>query len=153
MGMVHQSGKRSRNRLALGATLIEFLCALVLVVFVVLGALLGRSAIVSWLGYLVGGSLGALAFFVLVMALAAVLALWKGPGLPSCRNGCCRGPGLLFGHGDYRTERIGDESFIVCRCGDRYKLYGRRFILANEQGMDTRYLIWRRFRGWRADTE
>jgi len=143
----------SCRRPALGATLIELVCGIVLLVCVAWGAMAGRNAADGWWGYWVEGGLGALAWFLGMLVLAMLFSLWDGSGLPMCRNGCCRGPGVLRGHGDYRTARTGEESIDVCKCGDRYRLCGRRFLWVNSQGVATPYLVWRPFRGWRADTE
>ncbi len=148
MKMARQARQASQKRVARGMTLIEFLGFVILVVCVIAGAALGRDIIESWYGCLLGGILGALVFVVCLMAIAVAFDIWFGGGLPNCRNGCCRGPSRLGGYGDYDIQESGEEFYRVCKCGERYKRCGNRFILVNEDGTETPYLIWRRFKGW-----
>lgn len=141
----------SHGRTTRGMTLVEFLCFVILLLCAICGAGLGHHLAGRWYGYLVGGILGAVAFLTCLAALAALLTLWFGGGLPKCRNGCCRGPGLFSGYGDYDIQQLDGKSCEVCKCGDRYRRHGRRFVIVNEDGTETPYLIWRRFRGWRPD--
>jgi len=146
--------KLARNktqRIACGMTLIEMLCFIVLVIFILIGVFFGSAIIGSWYGWLLGAVLGLFVFLVSLMALAVLKDLWTGSGLPKCRNGCCRGPGYFRGYGNYDTRKVGEEYYDVCKCGDRYQRRGKRFVLVNEDGAETPYLIWRRFRGWCSD--
>ena len=140
-----------QKRIAWGMTLPEMLCFIALVVCVIIGVKFGSHITGSWYGYLLGAILGFLLFFIPLMALAVLKDLWRGWGLPKCRNGCCRGPGYFSGYGDYDTQKSGEEYYEVCKCGDRYKRHEKQFVLVNEDGTETPYLIWRRFRGWYPD--
>ena len=125
-----------------GFTLVEMLAILVLVGFVLAG--------VHLLGWLWGTILGVTVFFLVASALALLRDGFEGiPRLPRCRNGCCRGPGLL--PGDYGDYRIGDEHDLVCRCGIRHKRREKRFVVLKDDGTEVPYLIWRPFRGWFPD--
>lgn len=140
-----------QKRITCGMTLIEMLCLMALALCILIGIFLATVIIESWYGWLLGVALGFLLFFIPLMALAVLKDLWSGSGLPKCRNGCCRGPGYFSGYGNYDTQKSGEEYYEVCKCGDRYKRHGKRFILVNEDGTETPYLIWRRFRGWYPD--
>lgn len=127
-----------------GATLIGLLAILLLIGFVVAG--------VHLFGWLRGVAAGVLVFFVTGSTLALVRDGFEGvPRLPKCLNGCCRGPGLLLGHGDYTIEKIGGEYNRVCQCGIRHKRSGRRFVVVSEDDTEIPYLVWRPFRGWFPD--
>ena len=146
--------KVPQKHVAVGMTLVELVCIMALIASVIMGAKFGYQFAKSWYGFLLGGLLGIIVFFAFVFALGSVMNLWSGSGLPKCRNGCCRGPGFLIGsEGDYEFQVVDGESYEVCRCGDRYKRKGKRFVLVNEDGTETPYLIWRRFRGWIPDKE
>ncbi len=153
MNMSHKLRQRFRHRVARGMTLIEILTFIALVVCAISGAKLGHRIMGSWYGWLLGGILGVIIVFVCICALGLVMHLWSGTGLPKCRNGCCRGPGLRFGDyfGDYDIQESGGEFYRMCKCGDRYQRRGKRFVLINEDGTETPYLIWRRFKGWSPD--
>jgi hypothetical protein len=153
MNMSYEVRQAFRRRVLRGFTLIEILGFIVFVVCVIYGAKLGQHIAESWYGGLLGGVLGALAFIACGLALAGVKDLWKGWGLPMCRNGCCRGPGYFSGYGDYDIQKSGREYYKVCKCGDRYKRRGNRFVLVNKDSTETPYLIWRPFRGWFLDKE
>jgi hypothetical protein len=130
-------------------TLIELIFFIVMIECVLQGGKLGRHIVGGVHGWLLGGFLGLIAFFLAVAVLALLGDLWGGmPRLPKCRNGCCRGPGMFRGEGDYEFEVIGEEYRHVCRCGHRYRRRGRRFVEVNEDGTEAPYLVWRPFRGW-----
>jgi hypothetical protein len=139
---------------ALGFTLIELLGFIVLVICMCFGAKFIHNRFGGIFGWLLGGFLGFLAFLLVGSALALVKDGFEGiPRLPKCRNGCCRGPGNLLGdYGDYESCKLGDKYYLVCRCGGRYKRNGKRFVVINDDGTETPYLIWRPFRGWFQDT-
>lgn len=150
----HKFNKKAIHRLmfGIGMTLVEMLCFMVLIPCMLIGALLANAMIGSWYGWLIGAALGFLVFFVFLMGLALLQESWSGQGrLPKCRNGCCRGPGHFSFDSDYDWQKFGEEYYNVCKCGDRYKRRGRRFVLINADGTETSYLIWRRFRGWCPD--
>jgi hypothetical protein len=134
-------------------TLPEMLCFIALVVCVIMGAKLGHHIAGSWYGYLLGGILGIFVFLVCIYAFGFVLHLWSGTGLPKCRNGCCHGPSGFSNEGDYKIQEVESEFYMVCKCGDRYQRRGKQFVLVNEDGSESPYLIWRRFRGWFPDVE
>jgi hypothetical protein len=143
-----------QEHIAVGITLVELVCILALMASIIMGAKYGYHFTGSWYGYLLGGILGFIVFFVFIFALGSVINLWSGSGLPKCRNGCCRGPGFLIGsEGDYEFQVIDGEPYELCKCGDRYRRQGKRFVLVNEDGTETPYLIWRRLRGWVPDKE
>jgi len=138
-----------QKRVTCGMILPEMLCFIALVVCIAIGVMFGHQITGSWYGYLFGGILGIIVFLVCIFALGSVMNLWSGTGLPKCRNGCCRGPGFsLDDEGDYKIQEVEGEFYEVCKCGDRYQRRGKRFVLINEDGTETPYLIWRRFRGW-----
>lgn len=141
-----------KKRVTYGMTLIEMLCFMALVICVIMGVKFGHQIIGSWYGYLLGGILGVIVFLVCIFALSFVMHLWSGTGLPKCRNGCCRETGFSSGNDDdYKIQKLKEEYYWVCKCGNRYQRRGRRFILINEDGTETPYLIWRRFKGWSPD--
>ncbi len=141
----------NRRHASAGFTLIELLAIVVLVFCVLQGVNFGRQMVGSWYGKLLGGFAGFLLFFLGLFAWATLMDLWTGRGLPKCRNGCCRGPGNFRGDGDYDIGRIAEEHVWVCRCGGRYRRHGRRFVIVNDDGVETPYLVWRPFRGWFPD--
>lgn len=127
-----------------GFTLAELLAVIVLIGCVAAG--------VTFFGWLGGTLLGVIAFLLAGSVLALVRDGLAGiPRLPRCWTGCCRGPGLFFGHGDYHQEKVGDEDVRVCRCGIRHKRSGRRFLVVSVNGTETPYLVWKPFRGWFPD--
>jgi hypothetical protein len=140
----HMSATEARDDAAQGFTLVELLAIVVLIGFVLAG--------VHLFGWLLGAVVGFIAFLFAGSALALVRDGFEGiPRLPRCRNGRCRGPGLLLGHGDYSIVKFGDEYNRVCRCGIRHRRSGKRFVIVNEDGTETPYLVWRPFRGWFPD--
>ena len=140
----------NRRQGSAGFTLIELLAIVVLVFCVIQGVNFGRHIVGGWYGKILGGLAGFLVFFLGGFAWAALMQLWTGRGLPKCHNGCCHGP-RMFGDGDYDIGRVGDEYVWVCRCGGRYRRRGRRFVIVNDDGTETPYLVWRPFRGWFPD--
>lgn len=137
-----------------GATLVEMICLMALVLCILIGVFFVTVIVESWYGWLLGVALGFLAFFIFGAIWNVFKELWSGSGLPKCRNGCCRGPGFSLGdEGDYDIQETGEEFYRVCKCGDHYQRRGKRFILINEDGTETPYLIWRRFRGWCPDKQ
>jgi hypothetical protein len=134
-------------------TLIELVCFLMLVAFAIAGAGWGHGRIGGGVGYLVGGLIGLSAWFAGAFALAAIRDGFAGvPRMPRCKDGTCRGPGLWPGnYGNYELRKFGDEYDNVCAHGVRYRRRGKRFVVVNDDGTETPYLIWRPFRGWFAD--
>jgi len=127
-----------------GATLIEFLVILSLIGLVAAG--------VHLFGWLLGVVFGGVVFLAAGFLVAVLRDGFTGiPPLPRCRNGCCAGPGLLSGHGDYRSERFGEDYIQICRCGIRHKRSDRRFMTVAEDGTKTPYLVWKPYRGWFPD--
>lgn len=152
---IHRSHKHSERRVfqsMRGATLVEMFCLMALAICILIGVFIVTAIIKSWYGWLLGVVLGSLAFFVIGLVWNVLREFWSGSGLPKCRSGCCRGPGFsLRDEGDYDTQKSGEEYYDVCKCGDRYQRRGRRFVLINDDGTETPYMIWRRFRGWAPD--
>jgi hypothetical protein len=144
---------RKRRSAALGFTLIEFLAFIAMVACMLAGARIMHDRISGKFGWLLGGVLGVLAFFLFLLVLTALMDFGFGgvPRLPKCQNGSCCGPGFLFGDGDYEISKLGEKYVRVCRCGGRYMRLGKRFVIVNEDGTKTPYLIWRPFRGWFPD--
>jgi hypothetical protein len=95
-----------------------------------------------------GGSLGHFSSLLGLMALAALADLWFGGGLPKCRNGCCRGPGMFRGYGDYSHRKVSEECHLIYRCGIHHERRGKRFVVVNDDGTEMPYRVWRPFRGW-----
>ena len=143
--MTRSSRHPASNPALEGFTLIELLAFVVLVSFVVVG--------VHFLGWLRGTIVGFAGFIFAGSALALVRDGFEGiPRLPKCRNGCCRGPGFLFGHGQYGEVKFGEEYYRVCCCGIRHKRRGKRFVVVNDDGTEVPHLIWRPFKGWFPDS-
>lgn len=136
----------SRHHAFLGATLIEMVVITVMICCAFLGAHYALKAMGAkwwWLGAIVG--------FFLPLVLAGLLALLSDlaigglPHLPQCLQGTCRGSNA------YKSGKFGEEYHLVCRHGGRYKRRDRRFVIVNENGRETPYLVWRPFRGWFPD--
>ena len=140
-----------RHHASMGFTLIELLAFVVMILCVVEGAKIAQLIVGGKYGWLLGGFLGFVSFFLGGLALALLKDLWGGGGLPKCRNGCCRGPGMFRGHGDYTHRKVGEEYHLVCGCGVRHERRGRRFVVVNDDGTETPHLVWRPFRGWFPD--
>jgi hypothetical protein len=142
-----------RHRVSLGLTLIELVVFVAMIVCVVEGGGIGHRIVGGRFGWLLGGFSGCFSFFLALAALVLLMDFWVGgvPRLPKCRNGCCCGPGMFRGHGDYTHRKVGDEYHLVCGCGIRHERRGRRFVVVNDDGTETRYLVWRPFRGWFPD--
>jgi hypothetical protein len=152
--MNNKRNTKRRHYSALGFTPIEFLAFIAMVVCVLSGAKVAHERVGGNFGWLLGGFFGFFVFFLVGLAWAALIDFGiKGvPRLPKCRNGCCRGPGMFLGYGDYEIRKFGEEYNRVCRCGVRYKRRGKRFVVVNDDGTESPYLIWRPFRGWFPDT-
>ena len=159
--MKNSQAQSDRRYGARGATLIEILAIVALIGFVLLGAQFAHRRYDGewgWLlggwGWLLGGVVGFLAFFLVVATTALVWDAFKGmPRLPRCKNGCCRGPGMFMGYGDYEIVEHGDKYYRKCRCGIWHKRSGQRFVTVNEDGTENPHLVWRPFRGWFPDNE
>ena len=115
---------------------------------VIIGGFVFQNKIGGRYSWLVGAVLG---FFVIPI-IAAIWALTLGlvkdgfPMLPTCRNGKCR-------ERDYEQKYFVNEFNWVCKCGDRYKRCGRRFMFIDGEGKALPYKIWKPFRGWYRDTQ
>ena len=142
-----------RHRASSGFTLIELLVIVAMLFCILVGARTAQSLMGGRYAWLLGGSVGCFSFLLGAAALVLLMDLWTGglPRLPKCRNGCCRGPGMSRGDGDYDIGRTGEDYHYVCRCGGRYRRRGRRFVIVNDDGTETPYLVWRPFRGWFPD--
>jgi len=152
--MKNKSSHTNRHHASPGFTFIELLCFIVLVICVREGAKFIHDKVGGIFGWVLGGSLGLLFFLLIGSAWTlAIDFLFNGiPRLPKCKEGTCRGPGMLPGNdGDYKSQKFGEEYIYVCRHGGRYNRRGRRFVIVNDDGTETPYLIWRRFRGWFPD--
>lgn len=151
-----ERSKRSKasSGLASALTLIELLFFLGLIGSGIAGIALQRKGWGGFRAWWMGGLAGCAAWFLGVLAAALLIDFGiKGvPRIPRCRHGCCRGPGMLFGHGNYEFGKFGDEYNQVCRMhGVRYQRRGKRFVIMNDDGTESPYLIYRSFRGWAAD--
>jgi hypothetical protein len=135
------------SRRARGCTLIELLVFVAMLGFIIAGAKLGPEIIGGGYARLVGSILGFVTFVAAGAAWCLVMdyGVRGVPYLPTCRDGCCRG-------GDqYRLRKFGAQYNWVCRRGVRYERRGRRFVVVQDDGSESRYLIWRPFRGWAQD--
>lgn len=128
-------------------TLIEVIGFVFLIACMVVGALVFQERMGGRFGWVIGIFVGILAFFTTVFLWCSFMAFAIDgiPKLPKCRDGCCRA-------GDYKLRQFGEEFGWVCKLGKRYKRRGRRFLVVNEDGSETPYLIWRPFRGWFPDS-
>ena len=139
---------------SLGFTLIELLVFIILVICVRVVAKLIHDRVGGTSGWVLGVFLGVILFLVGGFACAILKDLTVGgiPRLPKCREGTCRGPGIFSKKdGDYKSQKIGEKYVYICRHGDRYDRRGKRFVIANDDGTEAPYLIWRPFRGWFPD--
>ncbi len=137
-----------------GFTLIELLVFVALLVFMKFGADFVHARVSGIFGWLLGGFLGLGAFLAVGLALTLLKDLAVGgiPRLPRCREGTCRGPGMFRAdNGNYKSQKVGEIYIDVCQHGGRYKRRGKRFVIVNDDGTETPYLIWRPFRGWFPD--
>jgi hypothetical protein len=142
------------NPASSGFTLIELLAFIVLFICVRAGANFVHARIGGALGWLLGGFLGFVLFLVggTGCAILRKLAVVGIPRLPKCKEGNCRGPGMFVrNNGDYTSQKFGGKYVYVCRHGGRYRRHGKRFVIVNDDGTETPYLIWRPFRGWFPD--
>jgi hypothetical protein len=144
--------RKGRRRVE-GFTLVELLALIVAVECILLGIVLIQEWVHGWLGVFVGGGIGFAVFFLgtLLWALVQDLSVGGLPRLPECRQGGCRGPGMFKGYGDYECDHSGEEGYLICQHGGRYKRTGRRFVSIRDDGTEVPYLIWRPFRGWFPD--
>ncbi len=131
-----------------GVTLIEILVLFLLLFLGVTGALIGGA----WFGVL-GYPLGAISliasFFLVALFLSLIehLAVGGIPRIPRCRRGPCR-------KRDYAVVKISEGRWAFrCKCGDIYDKLGRRFVSLSDEGIETPYLKWIPFRGWRKETK
>jgi hypothetical protein len=145
--MENRRGRAIHCRAARGATLIEIVVIVAMFYVAWLGARYSQRTMGGRWGWLPGGSVGfVLPLIVLgVLAFVSDLAIGGMPRLPRCREGTCRGPDA------YKSGKFGEEYHLVCRHGGRYKRHGGKFVIVNEDGTETPYLIWRPFRGWFPD--
>jgi len=99
-------------------------------------------------GWVVGLAGGFAVFFVGMLALGFLgdVAFRGVPIRPRCRNGRC-------GAADYQMETVDGHLMMVCKCGDRYRRRGRRFMIVNPDGSEAPFMVWRPFRGWFEDRE
>lgn len=123
-----------------GFTAIELLVVFGIIAFIIVG-------------YRLAGFLGGAIGLLVIPAGAGIVAMFQClvkdgiPMHPYCQNGRCRGSS------NYEIKRFDNDFFLVCKCGGRYKKFGRRFMQITEQGEKIPYLIWRPFRGWFPDKE
>lgn len=135
-----RSGSCSWPNKKLGFTLIELLVIFGMITLTIVG-------------YRLAGLLGCAVGFLVVPVVAGIVGLFQClvkdgiPTLPRCRNGLCSGSS------DYEIKRFDDDFFLVCKCGGRYKKFGRRFMQVTDQGGKMPYMIWRPFKGWFPDEE
>ena len=149
--MKNRPAQTIRHHTPSGFTLIELLVFIVMIVCVFEGAKVARHLVGGKYAWVLGGLLGFVAFILGGAVLCLLMDLWGGSGLPKCRNGCCRGPGMWRGDGDYTHGQLGEEYHYVCRCGGCYRRHGKRFVVVNDDGTERPYLVWRPFRGWSPD--
>jgi hypothetical protein len=104
----------------------------------------------GWPGAVIGFICGFLflvaAFYIII--LVCDLIWWGRPWAPPCRSGKCHAA-------DYKSQKDADGnwSIIVCRCGGRYRKKGGQFFELQPDGSESRYMIWRAFRGWFPDNK
>jgi hypothetical protein len=141
-----EAGRVTCPRASSGFTFIEVLLFFLMLLCVVIGVVIAHERWGGRFGWLWGGIAGLVLFLVLGLVWALIVDFGvKGiPRLPRCRDGCCRGE-------DYKLQQFGEEFYWVCQHGVRYKRRGRRFVVVNDNGIETPYLIWRPFRGWFSD--
>lgn len=125
-----------------GLNLIEVLMFFVMFLGVFAGVIISEKPVL-------GGFVGLIASFIAVVAWALLSDLLFGGFLPKCRQGGC--DANLFHNSGYEVHFAGEESYYVCRHGGRYKRRGKRFLIVNDDGTESPYLVWRPFRGWFPD--
>lgn len=135
----------------LGATLMECLCLIALLLLGLAGSGWAYHRF-GWPGMILGFPLTVVgAWVVLYTTLCACAALLEGR-LPRCHSGTCRG-GFWDHDGDYDADFTGGAVIYVCRCLRQYRRVGRRFMEHLPDGSLRPYLAFRPFRGWAPDTE
>jgi len=139
------------------------IAALAIILAVLIGGLIAATYATTrfgWLGVVVGGPVGGIVTFAILMLCLYVWEIVKAllfggvPYLPPCIDGkCCSG--LLTEFGDYEPE-FNDEqrAYFRCKCG---RLYWRnrkegRVLEVMADGTTEPYMIWRSFRGWRPES-
>ncbi len=131
-----------------GIKLIEILVLFLLLFLGVTGALIGGRRF-GVLGYPLG-AISLIASFYLVVLFGSLiehLAVGGIPRIPRCRRGPCR-------KRDYSVVKISEGRWgFRCKCGDTYDKLGRRFVSLSDGGIETPYLKWIPFRGWRKETK
>jgi hypothetical protein len=91
---------------------------------------------------------GFLATFLSIGVLAGLADFFFGgiPRMPYCKDNKCKGPD------SYGVERIKNGTIVnKCECGGMYIRKGRKFLEIDEDGNESRYLIWIPFKGWEKD--
>jgi hypothetical protein len=145
--MRSRRGRTRLHRAERGTNIIELLYFFAMFIGAFLGAHYARQVMGTRWGWPLGGIIGFLLPVIALGALKLLLDFAVGgvPRFPNCREGTCRGLEA------YKLEKRGDEFHMVCRHGGRYNRRGRRFVMVNDDGIETPYLIWRPFRGWCSD--
>ena len=129
-----------------GVTLIEIILVVLLIFLFVTGSITGGREY-GILGYLLGGLVFVASFFLFVLFVGLIEGLAVGgiPRIPVCRQGKCR-------KGDYSPVKITERRWAVrCKCGDIYDKVGRRFVSLTKEGVETPYLKWIPFMGWKKE--
>ncbi len=131
-----------------GVSLIEILILFLLLFLGVTGAVIGGRRF-GVLGYPLGAISLIASFFLLALFASLIehLAVVGIPSIPPCRRGPCR-------KRDYSVVKLSEGRWAFrCKCGDTYDKLGRRFVSLSNEGIETPYLKWIPFRGWRKETK
>jgi len=72
------------------------------------------------------------------------MQLWSGEACRSAATDAAR-PRQFPRRRGLRHRQSREEYVWVCRCGGRYRRRGRRFVIVNDDGTETPYLVWRHF--------
>jgi hypothetical protein len=131
-----------------GVTLIELMVLTVLFALGCAGAVWGGTRY-GWAGGIIGfvGGLAVPAGLVEFLIYMDKMLYRGRPLFPTCRSGTCH-------YGDYQYQAVeGGGYALFCRCGDRYRKTGRRFMQEMPDGSRRPYMIWKAFRGWFPETQ
>lgn len=137
-------------------TLIELLVFLAGVfVAVSVGIPVARRTQSVWLG--IGSGLGATVCLYASCWGLSVLLYRVFPLRPVCRRGRCKSEDYVWDREDFRRflsnpKASRHKTVFVCKCGDKYLRYGRRFSELTSDGEVRPYMVHPRFwRRWRPD--
>ncbi len=128
-----------------GATLFELLIILAWFGCIITGAKFCCNKVGGPHCWLFGGLVGGVVGFLALLGIAGIKQLlFEGiPHYPMCCNGCIPKA--------YSVRKCDTGYCLVCACGVHYRKHGRRFLIVNDDGTETPYLVWVPLFGWKRD--